>query len=114
MDNDLKTVSTKRLKDLRLTYNYTMETLANKIGVSKSTIAKWENGYVNNMRQDMVLKLAKLYDVSPAYIMGYSDDIGIYEEQPSSEETFVTLYSQLSEEQKQLIDNLLTSLVSTK
>ena len=50
-----------------------METLAEKVGVSKSTIAKWENGYVDNMRQNRVAKLAEIFGVSPTYIMGYDE-----------------------------------------
>ena len=49
MDNSRKEIASKRLRDLRKIHNYTMEQLAEIIGVSKSTIAKWEkmryNGY---------------------------------------------------------------------
>lgn len=63
-----------RLKNLRIDHDYTMEQLAQKIGVAKSTVAKWENGYVENMRQSAIQKLANLYDVSPSYILGYDDE----------------------------------------
>lgn len=107
MDNNIKLTTSGRIKDLRLSHKYTMETLAEKLGVSKSTIAKWENGYVENMRQDNIMKLAEVFDVPPTYILGYGDD-----KEVKREAAFVSLYKQLTEEQKQIIDNLLTSLVA--
>lgn len=73
MSDKLKEMTSKRIKELRLKYDYTMEVLAEKIGVSKSTIAKWENGYVENMRQDNILKLSKTFNVPVTYIMGYDE-----------------------------------------
>lgn len=64
----------KRLKELRAKSNLTMEQVADKIGVSKSTIAKWENGYVANMKRDKIAALAKLYKVPPLYVSGYVED----------------------------------------
>lgn len=106
MENELKEITSKRIKELRTKSDLTMEALAKKIGVSKSTIAKWENGYVDNMRQDMIMKLANVFNVSPLYILGYN------EEETSREETFKLLYAQLSDEQKTVVDNLLTTFLS--
>lgn len=108
MENELKDITSKRIKELRTKSDLTMEALAKKIGVSKSTIAKWENGYVDNMRQDMIMKLANVFNVSPLYILGYNED------EISREETFKLLYSQLSDDQKTVIDNMLTALSSKK
>ena len=106
MENELKEITSKRIKELRTKSDMTMEALAKKIGVSKSTIAKWENGYVDNMRQDMIMKLANVFNVSPLYILGYN------KEETSREETFKLLYAQLSDEQKTVVDNLLTTFLS--
>lgn len=107
MNNGRKEIASKRLKDLRKLHRYTMEQLAEIIGVSKSTIAKWENGYVENMRQDKVAKLASLYSVTPSYIMGF-------EENSNSDniEKLTYYYSLLSADQKTIVDNLLTAFVS--
>lgn len=109
MNNELKERTSKRIKELRIEHKYTMESLAEKIGVSKSTIAKWENGYVENMRQDNIMKLAEVFDVPPTYILGYEDDS---EELRQIE--FIRLYNQLDKEQKDLVDNILTSFLSKK
>ena len=124
MGNDLKEIASKRIKDLRIAHGYTMESLANIVGVSKSTVAKWENGYVSNMRQDKVAVLSKLYNVSPAYIMGYELEkketdspkvLGIRplenkkenEEEEEQLERIKAYYSQLTPEQKNLVDNMI-------
>jgi transcriptional regulator with XRE-family HTH domain len=106
MENKYKENSAKRIKELRLSRNYTMEKLAELVGVSKSTIAKWENGYVENMRQDRVAKLATIFGVKPTYIMGYDEN-----EISENDEHFIQLYSRLNEHQKKLVDNMMSALI---
>ena len=115
MGNSLKENSSKRIKELRLSKNYTMEKLAELVGVSKSTVAKWENGYVDNMRQDRVAKLAEIFNVSPAYIMGYNvADLQTANNLQAANriETFVNEYNNLNDSDKSIIDNLIESLLS--
>ena len=109
MDIELKLRTSKRIKDLRLKNHYTMEKLADMIGVSKSTIAKWENGYIDNMRQDNIMKLAEVFSVSPTYIMGYMESTD-----EMREDEFVKLYKQLNKDQKDLVDNMLIALSEKK
>lgn len=104
-----------RIKELRTSHNYTMEKLAQMVGVSKSTIAKWENGYVENMRQDKVKKLAVIFNVKPTYIMGYDEEessVNSVDELTDKEKHFVEVYSKLSEEQQKLVDNLMRTWLS--
>lgn len=103
-----KELVTKRLKELRREHHYTMEVLAEKIGVTKSAISKWESGLVENMRQDSIDALAELYNVSPGYIMGWTDD----ENEKPHEEEFTELYNQLNVEQKSLVDNMIKVFLS--
>ena len=60
----------KRLYDLRKNKNLTLEQVGNYIGVGKSTVRKWEQGLIKNMRRDKIAKLAELYRVSPDYLLG--------------------------------------------
>ncbi len=55
----------KRRKEL----NLTLEEIARVIGVSKSTVKKWEAGYIKNMRRDKIVKLATALNVSPIEIL---------------------------------------------
>ena len=50
-----------RRKELGLT----LEQVGNAVGVSKSTVKKWETGFINNMKRDKIALLAKVLQVSP-------------------------------------------------
>lgn len=51
----------------------TQEELADKLGLKKSAIAKYENGRVENIKRTTLAKMCDIFDVSPAYIMDLSD-----------------------------------------
>ena len=59
-----------RRKELGLT----LEEIGNATGVSKSTVKKWENGFIANMRRDKIEKLAKVLQISPIALLGIDDD----------------------------------------
>ncbi len=50
------------IKDLRINYNYTIQKVANLLGVSKAAVSKWENG--DDITTEHLFDLAKLYNVS--------------------------------------------------
>lgn len=58
---------------LRTQNDMTLEELGNKVGVGKSTVRKWENGIIANMKRDKILKVAEALNTSPAYLMGWND-----------------------------------------
>lgn len=64
----------EKIRKLRISKNMTLEELGNKVGVGKSTVRKWETGAIANMRRDKIAKIANALDVSPAYLMGWTDE----------------------------------------
>ena len=44
--------------------NLTYEEIGTTVGVSKSTVQKWETGMIKNMRSDKILLLAKVLKVT--------------------------------------------------
>ncbi len=60
-----------KIKALREAQHMTLEELGNKVGVGKSTVRKWENGMIANMRRDKIEKVARALGVSPADLMGW-------------------------------------------
>ena len=54
-----------RRKELGLT----LEEIGNATGVSKSTVKKWENGFIANMRRDKIEKLANVLQISPIVLL---------------------------------------------
>lgn len=63
----------RRIKTLRQEKGLTLEEIGNKVGVGKSTVRKWENGIIENMRRDKISKLAEALGVTPSYLMGWPD-----------------------------------------
>lgn len=58
-----------RIKKQRKKNNLTMQDLAEKMGVSKTTIVEWENGK-REPKQDVIDKLSEFLDVDKAYLLG--------------------------------------------
>lgn len=63
----------EKIKSLREQKGMTLEELGNKVGVGKSTVRKWENGMIANMRRDKIAKLADALETSPAELMGWKN-----------------------------------------
>lgn len=57
------------IKLLREKNDLTQEELAQKLGLKKAAINKYENGSVENIKKSIVQEMAKIFDVSPSYIM---------------------------------------------
>ena len=63
----------ERIKKSRENANLSQTELAEKLNTSKQTIYKYENGIVTNIPSDKIENMAKIFDVSPAYIMGWEE-----------------------------------------
>lgn len=63
----------ERIKELRLKLGYSQVDFADKINVSKQTLYKYENNIVTNIPSDKIEAIARLGNVSPAYLMGWSE-----------------------------------------
>lgn len=64
----------KKLKERRQALGLTMLELSKKVGVSEATISRWESGDIANMKRDKIVLLAKALEVTPSFIMGWTDD----------------------------------------
>lgn len=63
----------ERIRILRKEHNLTQEELGAKIGVQKAAIQKYEKGTVKNIKRDSLIKLAKILDTTPEYLLGWDD-----------------------------------------
>ena len=64
----------KRIKELREKRGMSQVDLADKISVSKQTLYKYENGIITNIPSDKIEGIAKVFNISPSYLMGWKDD----------------------------------------
>ena len=82
-----------RLRSKRIENNFSLQEVADKIGVSKVTISRYETLDITNIPSDKIEKIAKLYGVSPAYLMGWT------EEHPQPQSNLDKIISQLTPEE---------------
>ena len=63
-----------RLKSLRIQQGLSLQELAQRTGLSKSTLQRYETGGIRNLPIDKVEALAKALNTTAKYIMGWEDD----------------------------------------
>ena len=78
----------ERIKFERKRLELTQDELGEKLGVKKSSIAKYENGSIENIKRSTIEKMSKIFNCSPAYLMGWTDNISLL---PQSKEIFVDI-----------------------
>lgn len=61
-----------RIKELRLLAEMSQEELGKRIGVQRAAINKYEKGTVENIPLKTIEKIAKVFEVSPTYIVGWN------------------------------------------
>lgn len=59
----------EEIKRLRLERGYTQQQLGEMLGVQKSAVQKYEKGTVKNLKQETLMRLCQIFDVSPAVFM---------------------------------------------
>ena len=63
-----------RMKKRREELNMSYQTLSDKVGISKSTLQRYETGYIKNMPVDKLEDIARALCVSPSYLMGWEKE----------------------------------------
>lgn len=67
----------ERIKYMRSLLGLSQEELGRRVGVQRAAINKYEKGTVTNIPLPTIEKIAKVFDVSPTYIVGWDrEDIG--------------------------------------
>ncbi len=61
------------LKERRISLGYTQAYVAKLVGVSESTISRWESGNIANMKRSYIVAYANALRLSPADIVGAKD-----------------------------------------
>ena len=60
-----------RIKDVREHFGMSQVALADKIGVSKQTLYKYENDIITNVPSDKIEAISIVLNTSPQYLMGW-------------------------------------------
>lgn len=64
----------ERIRSIRISKNLTQEEVGKHIGTTKQTLYKYETGIITNIPIDKIDAIARLFDVSPAYLMGWDEE----------------------------------------
>ena len=59
-----------RIKQKRTEYNMTQEDLANRLGVKRQAVCKWEKSEVADIRRSLIAKMAEIFFCDPVWLMG--------------------------------------------
>ena len=62
------------LKARRSELHLTLKEIADRVGVSEGTVQRWESGNIKNLRYERITKLAEVLEVSPSFLMGFTDN----------------------------------------
>lgn len=65
-----------RIRELRIAAKMTQKDLALRLNVKDGAVSKWESGTVENIPRQTIQAMADLFNVSPPYLMAFSDDPG--------------------------------------
>ena len=64
----------ERIKNAREKADMSLNDVALKLGVNKSTILRYENGEISKVKAPIIDGLAKALHVSPHYLMGWEEE----------------------------------------
>ena len=95
-----------RIKSARMSKDFTLEYVGDRIGVTRATIQKYENGLIANIPSDKISALAIVLGVSPAYIMGWEEKEKAAPDQlqlTEGEKALLELFNQVPVEQQDMV-----------
>ena len=72
-----KTLLGRRIKEARIAHDYTLDDLANAIGVNKSTVSRYERGEIEKPKLPVIESIANELRVNAAWLIGKTDDMSI-------------------------------------
>lgn len=101
------------LENRRKELGLTLEEVGNYVGVSKSTVKKWETGSIDNMKRDKIALLAQILQVSPLTILGIEekpDEAGLDENIIIYHRNGKIIKKKMSKEKMELLSSMLDAL----
>lgn len=106
----------ERIKQRRKDLGLRAEDVTERIGVSRSTMFRYENGEIEKLPINHLVPIAKALHTSVDYLMGWTEDEKepIPMDEDRLDQEFVRLFEQLGNEQKDLIVRAMKGILSEK
>jgi len=101
-----------RIKQARLALGYSAEQVAAFLDVSPATVYRYENGDISKLPSKFIKPLAEYLCVTPAYLMGWSDEIAPDPDPPRTVEarSLAKGIDTMPKEQREAILNMMMGL----
>lgn len=103
-----------RIKEVREQKNMTLQDIADKVGIARSTVQRYESGLIKKIKLPVIQAIANALSVNPSWLIGKSDTINIPKSEPiqvfslsRAEEEHIKKYRTLDEYGKKNVDNVL-------
>lgn len=97
----------ERIKERRLELEMSYQDLSDATGISKSTLQRYETGYIKKVPINQIEILAKALHTTPSYLMGWEEPASPSLSLTQQEETHIKKYRQLDADGKEEIDDLI-------
>ena len=106
----------ERIKQRRKDLGLRAEDVAERIGVSRSTMFRYENGEIEKLPINHLVPIAQALHTSVDYLMGWTEDEKepIPMDEDRLDQEFVRLFEQLGNDQKDLIVRAMKGILSEK
>jgi len=104
----------ERIRARRKELGITADVLAEKVDVSRSTIFRWENGFIEKMPIDKLVPIARVLQTTVGYLMGWDDEknIPVVGAEDGYESEAIRFFSSLPENRKHEALNYLRYLAT--
>jgi len=97
----------ERIKERRLKLEMSYQDLSDATQISKSTLQRYETGYIKKVPINQIEILAKALHTTPSYLMGWDAPHSPSLSLTQQEETHIKKYRQLDADGKEEIDDLI-------
>jgi transcriptional regulator with XRE-family HTH domain len=95
----------ERIKNRRLALELSYQDLSDATGISKSTLQRYETGFIKKVPINQMEVLAKALHVTPAYLMGWEESSPTPLPLTQQEETHIKKYRQLDADGREDVDD---------
>lgn len=97
----------ERIKERRLKLEMSYQDLSDVTQISKSTLQRYETGYIKKVPINQIEILAKALHTTPSYLMGWDVPATSSLSLTQQEETHIKKYRQLDADGKEEIDDII-------
>ena len=97
----------ERIKEQRLKLEMSYQDLSDATQISKSTLQRYETGYIKKVPINQIEILAKALHTTPSYLMGWDAPPSPSLSLTQQEETHIKKYRQLDADGKEEIDDII-------